>query len=138
MMKTAKDLVYDYLKAANVTPSENEIGLSFNFQGLNFLLWHDEEDPLFYRLTIPGVFDVTDENFAEAIMASNSVNWNFKVVKAVVYEYEDDKSSGSSVWICFEQLLDSTPEVGDIVPRSIHMMIAACEAFMKYMSEDDE
>ena len=94
---TAKDIVLDFLKNAGIAPVENEIGLTFHYEGWNFLLWHDENDPLFYRLTLPGIFDVTDENFAESIMAANSVNWTFKVMKAIVYEYEDEKDSGASM-----------------------------------------
>ncbi len=135
---TAKDIVLDFLKNAGVAPVENEIGLTFSYEGWNFLLWHDEDDPLFYRLTLPGIFDVTDENFAESIMAANTVNWTFKVVKAIVYEYEDEKDSGASVWICFEQLLDTTPDVSEIVPRSINMMIQASDAFLKKVSQDEE
>lgn len=134
---TAKALVLDYLKKNGLEPQENEIGLNFSVEGWNFLLMHDQDDPVFFRLTLPGIFDVTDENFAEAIMAANNINWNFKVVKAVVYEYEDEHESGASVWMCFEQVLDATPEVDDIVPRAVHSLLSACDAFMNAMTEED-
>lgn len=90
----------------------------------------------FFRLTLPGIFDVTDENFAEAIMAANNINWKYKVVKAVVYDYEDEHESGASVWMCFEQLLDATPNVDDIVPRAIQSLLGACDDFMKEMTDE--
>ena len=91
-----KTLVSKYLKSIGVASKKNDLGLNFSYEGWNFLLWNDAEDPLFFRLILPGVFDVTDDNFAEAIMACNNVNWNYKVVKAVLYEFEDEHEKGSS------------------------------------------
>ena len=133
---TAKTLVSKYLKSIGVSATKNDLGLNFTYEGWNFLLWDDADDPLFFRLILPGVFDVTDDNFAEAIMACNNVNWNFKVVKAVLYDFEDEHDSGASVWMCFEQILDSKPQVADIVPRAVHSLIAAAEAFMKEMNNE--
>ena len=131
-----KTLVSKYLKSQGLVPKKNDLGLNFNFEGWNFLLWHDVNDPLFFRLILPGVYDVTDNNFAKAIMACNNVNWNYKVVKAVLYEYEDEHDKGTSVWMCFEQGLDSAPQVEELIPHAIHSLIAAAEAFTKEMSDD--
>ena len=132
----AKGLVSKYLKSQGIVSKKNDLGLNFTYDGWNFLLWNDADDPLFFRLILPGVFDVTDDNFAEAIMACNNVNWNYKVVKAVLYEFEDEHDSGASVWMCFEQVLDPNPQVEELVPRAIHCLIAAAEAFTKEMSEE--
>ena len=131
-----KGLVSKYLKSQGIVPKKNELGLNFTYEGWNFLLWNDADDPLFFRLILPGVFDVTDDNFAKAIMACNDVNWNFKVVKAVLYEFEDEHEKGTSIWMCFEQMLNSVPEVEELIPRAIHSLIAAAESFMKEMSDD--
>ena len=132
----AKGLVSKYLKSQGIVSKKNDLGLNFTYDGWNFLLWNDADDPLFFRLILPGVFDVTDDNFAEAIMACNNVNWNYKVVKAVLYEFEDEHDSGASVWMCFEQVLDANPQVEELVPRAIHSLIAAAEAFTKEMSDE--
>ena len=131
-----KGLVSKYLKSQGIVATKNELGLNFSYEGWNFLLWNDADDPMFFRLILPGVFDVTDDNYAEAIMACNNVNWNYKVVKAVLYEFEDEHDNGASVWMCFEQVLDSNPQVEELVPRAIHSLIAAAEAFTKEMSDD--
>ena len=132
----AKQLVAKYLKSIGVATQKNELGLNFTYEGWNFLLWDDADDPLFFRLILPGVFDVTDDNFAKAIMACNNVNWDFKVVKAVLYDFEDEHDKGASVWICFEQVFDTTPQVEDLIPRAVHSLIAAAEAFAKEMMEE--
>ena len=131
-----KQLVSKHLKSIGVATKKNELGLIFTFEGWNFLLWDDAEDPLFFRLVLPGVFDVTDDNFAEAIMACNNVNWNFKVVKAVLYEFDDGCDDGASIWMSFEQSLDTLRKVDDLMPHSMQILHAAAEAFMKEMTDE--
>ena len=132
----AKTWVSRYLKAQGVVATKNDVGLNFTFEGWNFLLWNDVDDPLFFRLILPGVFDVIDDNFAKAIMACNNINWNYKVVKAVLYDYEDGKEKGASVWMCYEQVLDTTPPMEELIPRAVHSLIAAAEAFNKEMNDE--
>ena len=133
---TVKTLVSKYLKSVGVAAKRNELGLNFTYEGWNFLLWNDADDPMFFRLILPGVFDVTDDNFARAIMACNNVNWRYKVVKAVLYEFEDEHDKGTSVWMCFEQVLDSTPQIEELLPHAVHSLIAAAEAFSKEMNDE--
>ena len=131
-----KGLVSKFLKSQGIVATKNALGLNFTYEGWNFLFWNDADDPQFFRLTLPGVFDVTDDNFANAIMACNNINWNYKVVKAVLYDYEDGKEKGASVWMCYEQVLDANPQIDELVPRAIHSLIAAAEAFTKEMVEE--
>ena len=131
-----KGLVSKYLKSQGIVATKNALGLNFTYEGWNFLFWNDADDPQFFRLTLPGVFDVTDDNFANAIMACNNINWDYKVVKAVLYDYEDGKEKGASVWMCYEQVLDANPQIDELVPRAIHSLIAAAEAFTKEMVEE--
>lgn len=131
-----KTLVSRYLKSQGIASKKNDLGLNFHYEGWNFLLWNDGDDPLFFRLILPGVFDVTDDNFAEAIMACNNVNWKYKVVKAVLYEFEDEHDKGTSVWMCYEQELDANSQVEELIPRAVHSLIAAAEAFNKEMVEE--
>ena len=83
---TAKELVVDFLKANDIEPEKTEFGLRFFLDNWSFLLWEDPQDPNYFRLTLPGIFDVTDENFAEAIMACNAINMQYKVVKAILFK----------------------------------------------------
>lgn len=132
----AKQLVSKYLKSNGIETHKNEVGLNFTYEGWNFLLWDDADDPQFLRLILPGIFDVTDDNYAKALMACNKLNWDYKVVKAVLYEFEDEHDKGASVWMCFEQVLDTTPQTEDFIPRAVHSLIAAADEFMKEMSDE--
>ena len=133
---TARQIVSKYLREKGVAVKRNDLGLNFSSQGWNFLLWNDKDDSSLFRLTLPGIFDVTDDNFAQAIMACNNVNWNYKVVKAVLYEYEYGKEKGASVWMCYEQQLDAKPNLEVIVPRAIQSLLSACDAFTKEMYDE--
>ena len=136
----AKELVVDFLKANQIEPEKTEFGLRFFLDNWSFLLWEDPQDPAYFRLTLPGIFDVTDENFAEAIMACNAINMQYKVVKAILYDFdgENEGENASNIWICFEQILDNTPEVGDLVPRSVESMIDAADCLVKLMTDDED
>ena len=129
-------LVLRCLKSQGIAAKKSDLGLNFTYQGWNFLLWNDREDPMFFRLTLPGVFDVTDANFARAIMACNNINWNYKVVKAVLYEYEDGKEKGASIWMCYEQLLDIQSDMEIVMPHAIRSLLSACDAFLKEMNDE--
>lgn len=133
-MKT-KQLVSKYLKSVGIATKKNELGLNFTYEGWNFLLWDDADDPMFFRLILPGVFDVTDDSFAKAIMACNNVNWRFKVVKAVLYDFEDEHDKGASVWMCYEQQLGEASEIETLMQHAIQSLLSACETFTKEVSE---
>ena len=134
-MMNVNGLVSRYLKSQGVAAKKSDLGLNFTYQGWNFLLWNDREDPTLFRLTLPGIFDVTDANFAQALMACNNINWNYKVVKAVLYDYEDGKEKGASVWLCYEQQLDAA-DLETLIHRAILSLLSACDAFTKEMSDE--
>jgi hypothetical protein len=125
----AKSVVLAYLKAHGIAARNSKVGVNFEYEGWNFLLWHDADDPLFFRLTLPGIFDVTDENYAQALLACNTLNWNYKVVKASLYEYDEAGKNRASVWVCYEQMLDNESVSDEIVLRAITALVEAAERF---------
>ena len=129
MKTTAKSLTLAYLKEAGISVRNTKVGLNFQFEGWNCLLWHDADDPRFFRLALPGIFDVTDANYAKALMTCNLINWNYKVVKASLYEYEEAGKVRASVWVCYEQLLDDDV-VDGIVTRALRALVEAAERFL--------
>ena len=128
MRKTAKSMTLAYLKEAGIPVRNTKVGLNFQYEGWNCLLWHDADDPRFFRLALPGIFDVTDASYAQALMTCNMVNWNYKVVKASLYEFEESGEVRASVWVCYEQLLDDETEEG-LVPRALRALVEVAERF---------
>ena len=135
---TAKDLVLAYVHEQGIAATRTKVGINFCYEGWNFLLWRDADDPLFFRLTLPGIMDVTDENYARALMACNTLNWNYKVVKASLYEFEEGGRRQASVWVCYEQLLDGGNAQLDLVPRAVNALMAAVERFQNMVEGSEE
>lgn len=117
-----KELMLEFLREEGFCPKENEYGLDFKCEGKNFVFLYDEEDDQYFRLMMPNIFEVTEENRDAVLRALNETNASIKVVK--VYT-----PVPQAVWIGFEVLVDSTPVLEDIVPRGINMLRAAQQRF---------
>lgn len=126
----AKNLVVQWLKQHEVKARNSKVGVNFVYEGWNFLLWNDADDPLFFRLTLPGIFDVSDENYAVALLACNTLNWKYKVVKASLYDFEESGKRQASVWVCYERMLDTPVADSDqTVTRAVTALVEAAEYF---------
>ncbi len=123
-----KELMLNYLREEGFCPKEEEYGLAFKCEGLNFIFFYDEDDGQYFRLMMPGIFDVTEENLPAVLLAMNKVNSEMKVVKA--YTPVPD-----AVWIGFEVIVDSTPVLADFVPRGINMLRAAQRKFYEAIQQ---
>ena len=120
-MSTIKDDIFAYLSSQGLQPQAEDFGIYFKYQMLNFFILWNEGDELFLKICLPGIFDVDENNRAEVLEATNAVTRDMKVAKCFVPE--DD------VWITTEQLLDTTPDYGDIIPRSLRILIQARKEF---------
>ena len=76
---------------------------------------------------------MTDENYAQALMACNTLNWNYKVVKASLYEFDEAGKSRASVWVCYEQMLDDEQTQG-LVATAIAALVEAAEQFQNLLT----
>jgi hypothetical protein len=130
-------LIFDFLAEEGFRPHETEFGIAFKSEGFNFLFFKDDEDEQYFRLMMPAIFEVTEDNEETIMRVMNDVNGNIKVVKLYTMdmESEDGKSKETSVWVAFEILADSTPELSDIVPRAIGLLKGARVAFLAKLEE---
>lgn len=129
-------LMMDYLAEEGFRPHETEFGIAFKIEGINYLYFKDEEDEQYFRLMMPAIFEVTEDNEDIIMHTMNDVNSNIKVVKLYTMELENEQGKKStSVWVAFEILADSTPEMADIVPRAINLLKGARVAFLAKLEE---
>ncbi|MBQ9577464.1 MAG: hypothetical protein IJV11_11370 [Muribaculaceae bacterium] len=129
-------LMIDYLAEEGFRPHETEFGIAFKNEGFNFLYFKDDEDEQYFRLMMPAIFEVTEDNEDMILKAMNDVNSNIKVVKLYTMDMEDeDGQKNVNVWVAFEILADTTPEIGDIVPRAMALMKGARVAFLAKLEE---
>ena len=129
-------LIFDFLAEEGFRPHETEFGIAFKSEGFNFLFFKDDEDEQYFRLMMPAIFEVTEDNEDMILKAMNDVNGNIKVVKLYTMEMEDEEEKKStSVWVAFEILADTTPEIGDIMPRAITLLKGGRIAFLARLVE---
>ena len=122
-MKTS-ELLFNYLKEEGLVPKFNDNGnIAFKYQMRNFLFFVDDNDNAFFNLTLPCIYDVTDDNRMAVFEAMNQVNESTKVVKLTI--------ANNSVWCATEIMMDSTPEMEDLVPRLLNILLTSREKFYK-------
>ena len=123
-----KELTQEFLRKEGFCPEETEFGLAFKCEGKNFLLIYDDDDETYFRLMMPCIFEMNDENEDAVYRAMNEVNSSVKVIKAYIM-------CENEVWIGFEVLVDTTPVVGDFIPRAINMLNGGARKFYQALQE---
>ena len=119
---TTTESVLEFLRKEGFCPEVDENGsIVFKYQMVTFLLINNEEDNDFFQLTIPYIYDVTDDNRDIMLEAANKTNTTMKVAKICVID--------DSVWALFEILLDQSPAVEDIMPRALNILMATRQTF---------
>ena len=117
-----KEMMLQYLREEGYCPKEDEYTIDFKCEGRTFAFFYDKEDDQYFRLMMPNIFEVTDENREAVLRALNETNSSVKVVKAYT-------PFPQAVWVGFEVLVDSTPVLADIVPRGLNMLRTAQQTF---------
>ncbi len=122
------EMVLDFLRKQGFCPEvdENNGNILFKYQMAGFLYINNDEDQEFFQLIMPNICDVTEENRELILEAANSNNQGIKVVKTCVFN--------DSVWLFFENFLDSSPDVSDILPRALNALQGARQEFYKQLS----
>lgn len=122
-----KNLVMNFLRQEGFQPQETPFGIAFKADGLSYAVLIDEDDSQFLRIALPNIFDVTAENRVAVLEAINTVNMDMKVSKTCIW--------GDSVTVFVEQLIDESPELGDIIPRTLRIMNGTRRSFYQAIEE---
>lgn len=131
-----KKLMINFLAEEGFRPHETDFGIAFKYEGFNFLYLKDDDDEQYFRLMMPAIFEVTEDNEEMVLKAMNDVNSNIKVVKLYTMNMSDENGKKDvSVWVAFEILADTTPELGDIVPRALSLLQGGRMAFFSQIEQ---
>ena len=126
------DLMLEFLRKEGYRPDVTNFGIAFKVEGATFLYLTDDNDDQYFRLMMPGIYDVTDDNEFAVLRALNETNGSLKVVKLYTMGEGDDRD----VWVAFEILADSTPELADFVPRALSLLRAGRQDFYNRLQKD--
>lgn len=108
------NMMMEYLQNEGFMPKRESYGISFRYQMKNYIFIDNDDDPSFFQLVMPGIYDVNDNNRIQVYRAMDAMNSSVKVAKASIFN--DD------VWLYAELLIDSTPLLDDIVPRALGIL----------------
>ena len=122
---TTTERVFDCLKYLGLVPRyDDNNNIRFMYQMVDFLYYNNDSDEAFINLTMIGFYKVTDDNRLAVFEAMNTVNETTKVVKLTI-------SRDNWVWAGTEIMMDSTPELDDVLPRLLRILIVAKDKFLK-------
>ena len=115
------DLVKEWLNSEGYHYDIDKDGdIHFKFNGKHMLFIADERDLLFFRIIMPGIYDI-ENNREKVLEICNEITCGIKVVKAFVVRDE--------VWLSIEMFIDSNPDIGDFFERCCDILISAYHKF---------
>ena len=126
-MGTTKSNIGSYLRNEGLRPTETDFGFVFEYQKLTFFIFWDDGDDQYLKLALPGIYNVNDNNRDDALIAANEVNIEWKVIKSIVLKEE--------VWVVAEQLIDKDPNLSDLIPRTIKILMQGRESFYEHLAD---
>jgi len=125
MLKSFKE----YLKSNSVNISgEDKITVSFEYGDLKYLFVFDDSDPFYFRLILPNIASVENDNTQKIYEVVNSINVNYKVVKATVFN--------NNVWISVEEFVYSKENINELFKRSIELLKTIIANFKEEIQKD--
>jgi len=118
---SVKEQIKEYLVSEGLRPQEENFGFYFRYQMLNFYIHWSEDDEFYLSISLPNIFEADENNRVDVLETLNKLAMGRKVVKGCLVE--------NAVWVTAEQLLDTDPNFGDIIPRTLGMLMQARDYF---------
>lgn len=117
------DLVKNWLSAEGYRYDIDSDGdVHFKYESVNLFFTVDKNDPLFFRIIMPAIYQV-DGNRTRVLEAANTVTRDIKVLKAFIVD--------DYLWLTIEMFLDTSPELEDFFPRCLSILKAGRERIAK-------
>lgn len=112
-----------------LTPME-ELGFGFDYENIHMLYLPQANDDDFLNISIPGIYDVEEENPIAFLDLMNRVNSTLKYVKAY--------AGGDSLWLFYERELFGDEDFPKVISRMIMHLEAALEFARNTLAEMKE
>lgn len=116
------DQVFQYLQGQGLQPKKDEDGdILFKYNQLTFIYHEAEDDEGYFRMSLPAIFEVTEDNREAVLEACNQMNKTMKLSKTIL--------PNDTVWVSFEIFIDRDPEWNEIIPRALHVLMDTRDEF---------
>ena len=109
---------------------EEGMGYSFNYEGLNLLYLHNENDEEFLNIALPGIVEVEEDKMLQICALLEKINSTLKYVKTYIL--------GNSVWLFYEREIFGEEDLMTVISRMILHLEAGLAFAHKAMAEIEE
>jgi hypothetical protein len=121
------EVILRHLKSEGYSPDVDDDGdLHLKFEGLNYYVFLDQQDPEFYRICLLNFWSIDDEiERNQVINAAQKATSKTKVAK--VFTVRDD------TWASIELFLDGPEQMTEVFRRSMTALQSAVRTFREEM-----
>lgn len=126
-----KEKVLEILHQLGFAPEfVNEyFGYKFNYEELTMLFIPDDGACHTVSLTLPGVFDVTEENRVAVLEVMEKLAGKMKFVQPVIV--------GGLVWLHYQHFLGSQEPTPELLEHMIRVLAVSSFVFYKFINNED-
>lgn len=97
---------------------DNEsLGYHFYYEGINFLYMYNEDDEDFLNISVPGIYDLEEDNKENYDALKEKINSTLKYVK--VY------TIGKGLWLFYERELLGNEDLEEVIRHMVLHLAAA-------------
>lgn len=97
---------------------DNEsLGYHFYYEGINFLYMYNEDDEDFLNISVPGIYDLEEDNKENYDALKEKINSTLKYVKAYTL--------GKGPWLFYERDLLGNEDLEEVIRHMILHLAAA-------------
>lgn len=107
--------------------SKGDFALGFDYEDIHMLYLPQAEDESFLNISIPGIYDLKEENPMVFIDLMNRINTNLKYVKAY--------GCGDSLWLFYERELFDDEDLPKVISRMILRLECALDFSRNALAE---
>lgn len=113
-----KEKILAALENLGFNLEDNEsLGFSFNYEGINYLYMYNEDDEDFLNISVPGIYDLEEDNKENYDALKEKINSTLKYVKAYTL--------GKGLWLFYERDLLGNEDLEEVIRRMILHLAAA-------------
>lgn len=93
------------------------LGYTFNYESINYLYMYNEDDEDFLSISVPGIYDLEENNKEKYEALKEKINSTLKYIKAYTI--------GCSLWLFYERDLLDKEDLEEVIRRMILHLAAA-------------
>lgn len=93
------------------------LGYTFNYESINYLYMYKEDDEDFLSISVPGIYDLEENNKEKYEALKEKINSTLKYIKAYTI--------GGSLWLFYERNLLDKEDLEEVIRRMILHLAAA-------------